>query len=68
VKLKKDINRALESSTDTVEQAVHEAERLRTKSELEVKNRVNELKMMLTQLQSIREQLGREFELKRANR
>jgi F0F1-type ATP synthase membrane subunit b/b' len=58
VKLKKDINRALESSTDTVEQAVHEAERLRTKSELEVKNRVNELKMMLTQLQSIREQLS----------
>jgi len=53
LKLKMDINRSLESSTETVKQAVHEAEQLRTKSELEVKNKANELNMMLTQLQSI---------------
>lgn len=62
LKLKMDINRALESSTETVKQAVYEAEHLRTISELEVKNKLNELKMMLTQLQVIKEQLGRESE------
>lgn len=55
LQLKKEINQSLESSTETVNQAVHEAELLRTKSEHEVKNKVNELNMMLAQLHSIRE-------------
>lgn len=67
LKLKRDINRALESSTETVKRAVREAEQLRTKSETEVFSTFIVLNRMLGELQSaqsqaVRKQLGREFE------
>jgi hypothetical protein len=70
LKLKADINRALESSTETVKRAVQEGKRLRTKSETEVFSSFIVLNKMLgelgsAQLQSIRKQLGWEFEIKR---
>ena len=52
LKLKRDINQALDSSTDTVKHAVQEAERLQAKSKLEVKSRVDELSAMLVELES----------------
>ena len=58
LQLKKDINQSLESSTETVQRAVQEAERLQTTSKLEVNNKVNELKAMLVELESIRKQLN----------
>ena len=68
LKLKRDINRALESSTETVKRAVQEAERLQTKNVTEVFTSIIVLNRMLAQLQSAQhqaviKQLGREFEL-----
>lgn len=68
LKLKKDINRALESSTKTVKRAVQEAERLQTENVTEVFSSIIVLNRMLSQLQSVQrqaviKQLGREFEL-----
>jgi len=59
LKLKRDLNQSLESSTETVKRAVQEAERLRAKSEFEVKSRVDELNRMLIELQLVKEQLDR---------
>jgi hypothetical protein len=58
LKLKRDINRTLLSSTESVNQAVHEAEQLHIKGQEEVKNKVNELLQMQSQLQDAREQLA----------
>ncbi len=57
LKLKQDINRALESSTQSVHQAIHKAEQLHSKGEQEVKSNLIKLYAMQIQLQSIREQL-----------
>jgi tRNA U34 5-carboxymethylaminomethyl modifying GTPase MnmE/TrmE len=68
--LRRDINQALESSTETVKRAVHEAQELKTKNETEVFSSVILLNRMLGELQSaqvqaIRKQVGRDFELYR---
>ncbi len=58
LKLKQDINRALESSTQSVHQAVQEAEQLHAKGGKEVKDKVSQLQAMQSQLQAVREQLA----------
>jgi len=63
LKLKKDINRAFEASAETVKQAIHEAEQLRTKNETEVFTSFIVLNRMLAQLNSAIKPFGREFEL-----
>jgi vacuolar-type H+-ATPase subunit H len=52
LKLKRDINQALDSTTETVKHAVQEAEHLKAKSKLEVKSKADELRGMLVELES----------------
>jgi GTP-binding protein EngB required for normal cell division len=52
LKLKRDINQALDSTTETVKHAVQEAKRLKAKSKLEVKSKADELRGMLVELES----------------
>jgi len=65
--LRRDINRALESSTETVKKAVYEAQDLRKKNETEIFSSVillNKLlgELQVAQTQAIRKQLGHDFE------
>lgn len=53
LKLKRDINQALQSSTETVKNAVQEAERLRTMNETGVFTSVKQLNKLLGELQSV---------------
>ena len=67
LKLKRDINQALQSSTETVKSAVQESEKLRAKNETEVFSSVGLLNRMLSELQSNlvqanRKQVGPDFE------
>jgi len=57
LRLKQDIDHALESSTESVRQAVHEAEQLQVKGQEEVSKKLSELKMMQNQLLKIRGEL-----------
>lgn len=63
LQLKRSITQALDSSTETVQHALQEAERLQAKSNLEVNGRVEELKEMLLELELIRKQLDEQFKL-----
>ena len=53
LQLKRDINQNFASSTETVKNAMTEAERLKARNELEVKDRISELEGMLDALKSI---------------
>jgi GTPase len=55
--LKQDINSALESSTECVHHAVYEAEQLHDRGRGEVSRKVDELKLMQSQLLKVKEEL-----------
>jgi hypothetical protein len=57
LKQKKDIDQALNASTEIVKHAVSEAERLQTENKLKVNSRLGELRKMQVDLESIRKQL-----------
>ncbi|MCW3996132.1 MAG: dynamin family protein [Candidatus Bathyarchaeota archaeon] len=66
--LRNDICRALKSSTETVKKAVYKAQELRTKNETEVFSAIIILNrllghLQLAQVQAIRKQVGRDYEL-----
>jgi hypothetical protein len=57
IKLRQDINRTVDSSTQSIHQAAHEAEQLHAKGKEEVENKVSELRQMQSQLQKAKEKL-----------
>jgi hypothetical protein len=64
LKLKRDINRGFEASAETVKQAIHEAEQLRTKNETEVFTSFIVFNRMLAQLKSVIKRLDANLSLK----